>query len=113
VSPNVLYVSQGPLKSHTLFWSKQAFRLANRSYNLPKQPVNHPPKFQNKQKNGLISTEEGVFQNGFTLFIGYPYLKLQPHTGESITIDGVKYEVAASKSDMDMFEIDLFRNEEM
>lgn len=70
-------------------------------------------KFQNKQKNGLISTEEGVFQNGFTLFIGYPYLKLQPHTGESITIDGVKYEVAASKSDMDMFEIDLFRNEEM
>lgn len=70
-------------------------------------------KFQNKQKNGLISTEEGVFQNGFTLFIGYPYLKLQPHTGENMTIDGIKYEVAASKSDMGMFEIDLFRNEEI
>lgn len=70
-------------------------------------------KFQNKQKSGLISTEEGVFRNGFTMFIGFPYLKLQPHTGELITIDGVRYEVAASKSDMDMFEIDLFRNEEM
>lgn len=70
-------------------------------------------KFQNKQKNGLISTEEGVFQNGFTLFIGNPYLKLQPNTGEKLTLDGVKYEVAASKHDMGMYEIDLFRNEEI
>lgn len=70
-------------------------------------------KFQSKQKRGLIATEEGVFQNGFTMFIGSPYLKLQPHTGENISIDGVRYEVAASKHDMGMFEIDLFRNEEI
>ena len=70
-------------------------------------------KFQNKQKNGLISTEEGVFQNGFTLFIGKPHLNLRPHTGEKMSIDGTKYEVAASKYDMGIFEIDLFRNEEI
>lgn len=70
-------------------------------------------KFQNKQKNGLISTEEGVFQNGFTLFIGKPHLNTRPHVGEKITIDGVKYEIAASKYDMGMYEIDLFRNEEI
>lgn len=70
-------------------------------------------KFQNKQKNGLISTEEGVFQNGFTLFIGKPHLKLCPHTGEDIKIDGIKYTVAASKYDMGIYEIDLYRNEEI
>ena len=70
-------------------------------------------KFQQKQKNGLISTEEGVFQNGFTLFIGKPHLNTRPHVGEKITVDNVKYEVAASKYDMGMYEIDLFRNEEI
>ena len=70
-------------------------------------------KFQSKQKNGLITQEDGVYQNGFTLFIGNPYLKLQPHTGETLKLDNVKYEVVASKHDMGMYEIDLVRNEEI
>lgn len=70
-------------------------------------------KFQNKQKNGLISTEEGTFQEGFTLFVGENDLKIKPHPGEEMTLDGKTYEVVLSKFDMGMHEIDLARFEEI
>lgn len=70
-------------------------------------------KFQNKQKNGLISTEEGTFQEGFTLFVGENDLKIRPHPGEEMTLDGKTYEVVLSKFDMGIYEIDLARYEEI
>lgn len=70
-------------------------------------------KFQNKQKNGLITTEEGTFQEGFTLFVGENDLRIRPHPGEEMTLDGKTYEVVLSKFDMGMHEIDLARYEEI
>lgn len=70
-------------------------------------------KFQNKQKNGLITTEEGTSQEGFTLFVGENDLRIRPHPGEEMTLDGKTYEVVLSKFDMGMHEIDLARYEEI
>ena len=70
-------------------------------------------KFQNKQKNGLISTEEGTFKEGFTLFVGENDLKIRPYPGEEMTLDGKTYDVVLSKFDMGMHEIDLARYEEI
>ena len=70
-------------------------------------------KFQNKQKNGLITQEEGTFQEGFTVFVGEKDLKIKPHPGEMMTLDGETYEVVLSKFDMGMHEIDLVKYEEV
>ena len=65
-------------------------------------------KFQNKQKNGLITQEEG-----FTVFVGEKDLRIKPHPGEMMTLDGETYEVMLSKFDMGMHEIDLVKYEEV
>lgn len=69
-------------------------------------------KFQNKQKNGFITQEDGVFQEAFTLFVGEEDLKIKPHPGEKMTIDGKTYEIVLSKFDMGVHEIDLIKYEE-
>lgn len=70
-------------------------------------------KFQNKLKNGFISQEGGVFEEGFTLFVSEKDFKLKPHPGEELTLDGTTYTVILSKFDMGLHEIDLVRYEEI
>lgn len=70
-------------------------------------------RFQMKQTKELISSDEGVFQNGMTVFISNICMKIQPHAGEKLRIDGIEYVVLGSKSDMGIYEIDLMKNEEI
>lgn len=69
-------------------------------------------KFQQKQKNGIISNIDGVFQIGFTMFVSTEHMTVAPHIGEYMYIDDEDYIVVGMKHDMEMYEIDLVRQEE-
>ena len=70
-------------------------------------------KFQSKQKNSQnFLSDDGLFREGFTLFVEKSFFRYVPHTGELLKVDDVEYEVVACKIDMGLVEIDLLRYDE-
>lgn len=64
-------------------------------------------KFEAKRRNSLITTEDGVYQSGITIFLPTHSFKYRPHAKEVIVIDGNKYTVEECKEDMGVLEMDV------
>lgn len=69
-------------------------------------------KFQAKQRNGLITTDDGVYKRGYTIYIPSVSFKYRPHAEEKLYVDGQKYTVIECKEDIGVLEIDVIRCDE-
>ncbi|HEY4534273.1 MAG TPA: hypothetical protein VIG61_08980 [Fusobacterium sp.] len=69
-------------------------------------------RFEAKQRKGLLTTDDGVFLEGMTIYIPSKTFRYRPHVEEKITIDGKKYDVISCKEDMGILELDVARYEE-